>query len=315
MPLGQARWSALGTSVHVLVTDEQGLRAACHAVASLLDQVDTTCSRFRSDSELTALNASAGRDVAVSPLLAFAIDVALRAAAATDGAVDPTVGRAMRAIGYDDDFTALGQRSDAPTIRLGSIAGWRGVRLDRARRTVRLPRGVELDLGSTGKALAADLAAGAALTAMARGGVLVNLGGDIATAGDAPDGGWRVATTDDARLDPGAVPESVSIRSGAVATSSTTVRRWVRGGVERHHIVDPATGRPADGRWRTVTVVASDCVAANAAATGAIVKGASADGWLDDLGLPARLVAGDGAVVRVGGWPRPLGSKTPEVAP
>jgi thiamine biosynthesis lipoprotein len=302
MALPAIRWSALGTSVHVLVTEEGALDAVAGEVASLLDQVDETMSRFRADSELSAVNAAAGREVEVSPLLARAIDAALQAASATDGAVDPTVGRAMQAIGYDADFAALAGRADAPTIRLASVPGWRAVRFDRARRRVRLPKGVELDLGSTGKALAADLAAGAAFGSVRGGGVLVNLGGDIAVAGEAPDEGWRIALADDARSDPSLAAESMLIRSGAVATSSTTVRRWMRGGIERHHIVDPSTGRPAEGPWRTVTVVAADCVAANAAATGAIVKGVAAVRWLSSLGLPARLVADDGTVVRLGPW-------------
>lgn len=306
MRLGEARWSALGTSVHVLVTDEATLDAASGAVASLLEDVDATYSRFREDSELSAVNAAAGREVGVSPLLATAIDAALQAAAATDGAVDLTVGRAMRAIGYDADFASLVGRSAAPTVRVESVPGWRGILFDGARRRVRVPRGVELDLGSTGKALAADLAATAAHDAMRGGGVLVNLGGDIAVAGAAPDGGWRIAPADDARTDPALGSESLAIRSGAVATSSTTVRRWTRGGVARHHIVDPATGCPAEGPWRTVTVVAADCVAANAAATGAIVKGAAAVPWLSGLGLPARLVAHDGRVVHLGAWRDPL---------
>jgi FAD:protein FMN transferase len=305
MSIGEARWSALGTSVHVLVTDEAAVVAASEAVARLLEDVDATYSRFRDDSELSAVNAAAGREVGVSSLLATAIDAALQAAAATDGAVDPTVGRAMRAIGYDADFASLAGRASAPTVHIASVPGWRGIWFDGVRR-VRVPRGVELDLGSTGKALAADLAAAAAHAAMRYGGALVNLGGDIAVAGDAPEGGWRVTPAEDARLDPASGSESIGIAGGAVATSSTTVRRWTRGGIERHHIVDPATGRPAEGPWRTVTVVAADCVAANAAATGAIVKGATAVPWLTGLGLPARLVAHDGGVVRLGGWRPPL---------
>ncbi len=316
MPVTEARWDALGTSVHVLVTDATHLDAAADAVSSLLDRVDAAFSRFRDDSELVALNAAAGRDVPVSPLLAQAIDVAIEAAAATDGAVDPTIGQALRAIGYDADFAVLGSRASLPTVRIRAIPGWRAIAFDRRRRTVRVPKGVELDLGSTGKALAADLAAQAALAAMPRGGALVNLGGDIAVAGDAPGEGWRVALADDARCEPALANGSISIRAGAVATSSTIVRRWTRGGVQRHHIVDPATGQPAAGPWRTVTVVAADCVAANAAATGAIVKGTGAVPWLDGLGLPARLVAGDGSVIRLGGWSSAAPARPPrELAP
>jgi FAD:protein FMN transferase len=302
----QARWSAIGTTIHVLVSDAGALAAATTAVRSVLERVDATYSRFRPDSELSRLNAAAGGSIVLSPLLARALDTALRAAAATDGAVDPTVGRALRAIGYDDDFAALAGRGAAPTIRFGSVAGWRAIRFDRARRTVRVPRGVELDLGSTGKALAADLAAREAFDATrGRSGILVNLGGDIAIAGPAPVDGWRIAAAEDARIDPTIADDGIVLTGGAVATSSTTVRRWTRGGIERHHIVDPATGTPASGPWRTVSVVAADCVMANAAATAAIVKGVAAERWLGQLALPARLVRDDGSIVRLGGWAGP----------
>jgi thiamine biosynthesis lipoprotein len=99
--------------------------------------------------------------------------------------------------------------------------------------------------------------------------------------------------------------ETISIYAGGVATSSTTVRRWTRGGVVLHHIIDPATGLPAQGPWRTATVVAGDCLDANIAATAAIVRGRDAVPWLRRAGLPARLVAHDGEVVRVAAWPRP----------
>jgi thiamine biosynthesis lipoprotein len=303
-PVTHMTWRALGTAVHLLVLDSSGAEPARRAVASLLDEVDAAYSRFR-QSELTRLNARPGEDVRVGPLLARAIATALDAALATDGAVDPTVGTALRAIGYDDDFARMALDGAPITIRLEPIPGWRAVQFDRATRTVRLRAGVELDLGSTGKALAADLAAEAALRAMDGGGVLVSLGGDIATAGSAPAGGWRVLTADrsDARAD--GEGEVVALHAGGLATSSTTVRRWVRGGATLHHLVDPATGLPVASPWRTVSAAAPTCVGANTAATAAIVKGADGLGWLTGRGIPARLVSTAGAVRRVAGWPAP----------
>jgi thiamine biosynthesis lipoprotein len=181
------------------------------------------------------------------------------------------------------------------------------VALDRATGTVRLPKDVELDLGSTGKGLAADLAAEAALAAAGPGaGVLVSLGGDLATAGRAPEGGWRILATDDSRTSSDTPGEVIAIERGALATSSTTVRRWrVADGVTAHHIIDPRTGLPAASAWRTATVIADTAEAANAASTAAIVLGDAAPAWLEAAGLPARLVAIDGRVVRVAGWPEP----------
>src|SRR5207302_793722 len=124
----------------------------------------------------------------------------------------------------------------------------------------------------------------------------VSLGGDIAVAGQSPAGGWHVQVAEDsgARLLPDA--ESVSIEAGGLATSSTTVRTWTRGGVTLHHIIDPATGLPTAGPWRTATVFAGDCVDANIAATAAIVMGAGVPGWLASRGLAARLVDQAGEV-------------------
>jgi thiamine biosynthesis lipoprotein ApbE len=303
-PATHLTWQALGTTVHVLVLDASGADAARRAVAAVLDEVDATFSRFR-DSELTRLNARPDEDVRVGPLLAGAIGTALDAALATDGAVDPTVGTALRAIGYDDDLGRIATKGPRLIIRLEPIPGWRAVRFDRVRRTVRLRAGVELDLGSTGKALAADLAADAALRAMGGGGVLVSLGGDIATAGSAPVGGWRVLTADRSDAPSDGEGEVVALHAGALATSSTTVRRWMRGGATLHHLVDPATGLPVAGPWRTVSVAAPSCVEANTAATAAIVKGTGGLDWLAGRGIPARLVSTAGAVRRVAGWPAP----------
>jgi thiamine biosynthesis lipoprotein len=304
--LAQADWRAIGTGVRLLVLDGD-LDAARRAVEDVLARVDLAYSRFRPDSELMALHARRGAPVPVSPLLARAIGGALDAARRSGGAVDPTVGRALRVVGYDADFELLASRTRPIELRVAPVPGWTAVTFDRAAATVRLPAAVELDLGSTGKGLAADLAAEAALDAAGPGaGVLVSLGGDLATAGRAPEGGWRILATDDSRTPSDAPGEVVAIERGALATSSTTVRRWrVADGVTAHHIIDPRTGLPADTGWRTATVVADTCEAANAASTAAIVLGADAPAWLEAAGLPARLVAVDGSVVRLGGWPEP----------
>jgi thiamine biosynthesis lipoprotein len=297
-----ASWRAIGTSVHLL-TDGIDPVAARRAVEEVIDRVDRTYSRFRPDSELRILQATPGRGARVSLLLADAIATALDAARWTGGAVDPTVGRAMRAIGYDDTFSRVAGRAPIELV-LASVPGWQAVVFDRRTRTVRLPAGVELDLGSTGKALAADLAATAALGGSRTGGVLVSLGGDMATAGRAPAGGWRVLMADDADTPPDADGEVVSLAAGALATSSTTVRRWrAADDTPVHHLIDPSTGAPVQGSWRTVTVVAGRCVDANAAATATIVLGEAGLAWLARTGLAARLVAEDGAVLRIGGWP------------
>jgi thiamine biosynthesis lipoprotein len=297
-----ARWPALGTTAGVAVCEAHALRPARLAVEMELAAIDLSCSRFRDDSDLSHLNARAGRPVPVGPLLFEAIVVALRAAELTDGAVDPTIGGALILAGYDRDFSR-GLQEPAHPLSVRRVPGWRGVSVDRAPRRVTIPRGVRLDLGATAKALAADRAAAAAAEAAGGSGVLVNLGGDIAVAGSAPSGGWPVRVADDHQAPAGAPGQSLTIRSGGLATSSTTVRRWGRAG---HHIIDPRTGRPAESRWRTVSVAAGTCVDANTASTAALVRGDDAPEWLEAHGMPARLVARDGEVLTVASWPEEL---------
>jgi len=304
MDVGVADDRALGTGLRVAVTASERLADAKAAVDAVVAEIDQSCSRFRSDSELSRLHDSAGREVRVSPMLATALRAALRGARLSDGAVDPTVGAAVKLIGYCDDFEMTARDGAAIPLVVRPVPGWQRITLDDARRTVMVPPGVEIDLGSTAKALASDLAAAAAHRATGAG-ALVSLGGDVAVAGEAPATGWHIRVAEDSSSPPEAEGETIVIRSGGVATSSTTVRRWTRGGVVLHHIVDPLTGQPATGRWRTVTVVAADCLGANIAATAAIVRAHRAVGWLNSFGLPGRLVDNDGAVVRTWGWPEP----------
>lgn len=298
-------WRALGTRVTVFVEEPEALQDVCALVARQLAELDLACSRFRDDSELVRLNRSGGSWVPVSPLLFDALKVALKAARMTEGDVDPTIGRALRLAGYDRDFAELPE--DRPRrLKFVATPGWQSILVDERRRAVSVPRGVEIDLGATAKALAADRAAESAASFAATG-VLVNLGGDLAVAGDPPQGGWPVRVTDDHAAPFDAPGQTVSIVSGGMATSSTAVREWINGTERLHHIFDPSTGSPAAVVWRTVSVAARSCVDANVASTASIVRGKSAPGWLGSAGMPARLLAADGTVVRVGGWPREEG--------
>jgi thiamine biosynthesis lipoprotein len=207
----------------------------------------------------------------------------------------------LRLAGYDRDFAQLAEGRPR-RLKLVATPGWQSILVDERRRAVSVPRGVELDLGATAKALAADRAARSAAS-LAATGVLINLGGDLAVAGDPPEGGWPVRVTDDHAAPFDAPGQTVSIISGGMATSSTAVREWVNGRERLHHIFDPQTGSPAPVVWRTVSVAARSCVDANVASAASIVRGKSALAWLESAGLPARLLAADGSVMRVGGWP------------
>jgi thiamine biosynthesis lipoprotein ApbE len=304
-PVATADDRALGGSLRVVVTQAEDLSAAKAAVDELVRAVDLAANRFRDDSELSRLNATPDRQVLVSPLLAKLIAAALRGARLTGGAVDPTVGSAIKLAGYDADFAAVPADGMAIELVVSRIPGWQAIVFNEATRTVRVPRGVDIDLGATAKALTSDLAAAAALAKIGRGGVLVSLGGDISVAGEPPAEGWLIQASEDSGAPIREGEETISIRSGGIATSSTTVRKWTRGGVSLHHIIDPVTGLPSDGPWRTATVVAGTCVDANIASTAAIVMGERAVQWLEANRLPARLVDRAGSVHRMSGWPKP----------
>lgn len=331
---GVAQWSVWTTTARLVVTDPAVLPAARALVEEQLAAVDAAASRFRPDSEVVrAARASlSGAPVRISALLADLVEVALDAAERTGGAVDPTLGQHLEALGYDDDLDVVSSRpsSGAPSGPSSSVvrlvratasadpagvprasAAWRGVVVlpdatPDGTALLWLPAGVLLDLGATAKARAADLAA-RAVVERCGGGALVSLGGDVATAGREPRGGWQVDVQDGAteplsRLAVGGVR--------GVATSSTLRRRWAGPHGPAHHVLDPVTGLPAEPVWRTASVVAGSCAEANALTTAAIVLGAAAPAWLARQGATAGLVAADGDVVLVGPWPAdPIGAE------
>jgi len=302
---------ALGSTALVATTSGEALATARFELVKGLRELDLACSRFREDSELAALNRSGGEPVQVGGLLCDALEAALEAARTTGGLVDPTVGGALRGIGYDRTFSRLAGRDPGSVpVRLQPAGRWQGIELDRHSRSVRLPPDVELDLGATAKAFGADVIA-ARIARRAGGGVLVSLGGDIATAGELPEGGWPVQVSDDHRSAPGRGP-AVGISSRGLATSSTVARRWRTAVGDMHHIVDPRTGAPVVSRWRTVSVAAPNCLEANTAATAALVLSGEAPGWLESRALPSRLVRHDGSVVVVCGWPADQAWPVPE---
>jgi thiamine biosynthesis lipoprotein len=305
-------WDALGTTVVVRYGGPPAPSVVA-AVRAELAAIDAAASRFRPDSELSRVNALAdqgGGTIGASPLLAEAVRLAIRAADVSDGAVDPTLGAPLIALGYDRDWRELNViPSAAPmapnprlVVRRRRAARWPQIEVRDHPPRITVPAGLVLDLGATAKALAADRAADAAHDA-AGAGVIVALGGDIATCGAAPAEGWAVHVTDDHRDGPDAAGQRVAIHAGGLATSSIATRRWMHDGLPMHHILDPRSGQPVRGPWRTVTVAAETCADANIAATAAIVLGADAPGWLAQHSLPARLVALDGTVRAQGGWP------------
>ena len=297
-----AELDALGTKVRVVVWPADRLEPVTRAVAVELRRLDEEASRFRDDSEISRLQARGAGLFFISNGLAEAIGVALAAARWTDGLVDPTVGGSLVELGYDRDFVAMTEDAVAGVEDPTPAPGFEAVCLEG--RLLRLPAGVLLDLGATAKGLGSDRAAQAGFAACGEpGGVLVSLGGDLAVAGEPPIGGWPLVVTESEGSGSSSDSQVVRLAAGAIATSSTTVRRWRRGTRDLHHIIDPRTGLPASGPWRTASVAAGSCAEANAAATAALVGGDRALAWLEGTGLPARLVATDGSVRRLGAWP------------
>ena len=301
---GVAEWPVWTTTARLVVTDKSVLVDAAALVFEQLARVDAAASRFHAGSEVSRLARGTGAPTAVSPLLAELLGVALAAAAATKGAVDPTLGRPLRDPGYPDradarqsDASPEPVAADRPRRAVRRRTSWTDVRLDG--RLVAMPAGTLLDLGATAKAYAADLCA-VAIADRFGCGALVSLGGDLRAAGPPPDGGWQVLVQDG----PGEPASQVRLAgAAAVATSSTLHRTWRQGDRVLHHVLDPATCRPAAPVWRTASVAADTCVRANTWSTAALVRGHAAERELRRVGVAARLVAADGAVLRLGGWP------------
>ena len=274
---------AMGTDVSVLLDGRTGDTTAHRAIDAVTDifaAEERRCSRFRSDSELSAVNAAAGSRVTVSAPFADLLRFSLRQAAESAGLFDPTVLGAVVAAGYDRDFDEIlaGARDRLrPPVPCGR---WREVELHG--RELLLPRGVGLDLGGVAKGWTVDLAADLAVVAGARWAV-VNAGGDLRIAGDAPP--VEVAIDDPG--DPVSPIARLSVAEGAVATSSTMRRAW---GPGAHHLIDPRTGAPSDTGIVQASVWAPTCALAEIAAKRVLLKGR--------LGSePAVLVTGDGDVL------------------
>ncbi len=259
----------MGCEIVVEAASADGL----DAVRALFERYDAVFSRFRPASELSLLNTAGGG--AMSPLFREVLEVALWASEQTDGLVDPCVGAAVVAAGYDRDFRD-GLDSDEPAVVAAA-----GRSLRRLGPVLRLGPGVQLDLNGVVKALTVDRA-----SAFLGGEGFVSAGGDLATRG-AVD--VALSGGDAVRLD------------GGLATSGTTRRRWLRAGEVQHHLIDPRTGRPARTRWSEVTVCGATCLAADVAAKAALLLCDEGPAWLERHGLPGRFVGG-GRVVTTAAW-------------
>lgn len=294
---GSAVWNDWSCRVRVTVTRADAMPRAREVLKVVMADVSRSANRFTPDSDLSRVNAGAGRLVPVSRLMMTLVDTALRSAADSHGTVDPTIGEHLLRAGYSEDIERIRGILVPTDSRSAVAADWTRVRVDRDLGRVGVPEGMRLDLGATAKAWTADTAAHRIAGTLGTG-VLVEVGGDVSVAGRkvAP---WQVLVREQAGM-PG---QRIGLTHGGLATSSTTARRWRTADGDAHHVIDPRTGQPALGPWRTATVWAPSAVAANTASTAAIVLGDAAVDHLGSLGLAARLVDHDGAVHLLGAWP------------
>lgn len=269
------RFRSMGCEVLVAGADAPQQRA----IRRLFEERDARFSRFVPSSELSRVNRSAGRRVLVSPAFAEALYASLDAYRLTDGVLDPTLGWALLSAGYDQDFDALRPSGLPP----GPAHPGRAGEVRTYGRLISAPPGVLLDLNGVVKAMAVDDAA-----ELLRSGGWVSAGGDLA-----------IASPTDIALPGGG---AVRLERGALATSGTSRRRWVRDGVLQHHLIDARTGRPSASPWEQVTACGSTCLHADTAARAAFLLGRDGPDWLDEHGVPGRFIDRDGIVVMTRLW-------------
>ncbi|HXW81971.1 MAG TPA: FAD:protein FMN transferase [Acidimicrobiales bacterium] len=282
------RFRCMGTWAHVIVSG--GPRGLGDVVRARLSELEKRWSRFIPSSELMQLNAAAGRFFPVSPETLLLIRRGVQGWHQTRGLFDPTMLGALIRAGYDRDFDLISRPGAAQDGATEIGGGCQDILV--FGNFVWLPAATGFDSGGIGKGLAADIAAREAMEAGADG-VLVNLGGDLCARGSSPEGsGWTVSV-EHPQLDGPLV--LVGLMEGAIATSTTLLRRWSVADEVRHHLIDPGTGLPAVTDVGLATVVARDAWHAEVLAK-ALVLSRSQDPLAELVGTGA-----EGLVVRQGG--------------
>ena len=264
----EIRFPLMGTHAHVVILAHPAVESMLTEFAEReLHLMERRWSRFLPDSELSRLNAAAGKPVIVSADTFSVIKSAVDAWEHTEGRFDPTVHDALCSIGYDRTFAEIGCAAPGEAR---PAPGCADIELDPHLREVRLPTGVRLDLGGIAKGAAADLVVSRLLEAGAYG-ACVNIGGDIRVEGSAPTvAGWIIDI-----VFGGELHRRIALGGGAVCTSTRTKRRWMTAGGERHHIIDPRLGRSTTGlRW--VSVVGARATQAEVLTKTVFVAGAEA---------------------------------------
>ncbi|MFC5007128.1 FAD:protein FMN transferase [Dactylosporangium cerinum] len=294
-----AQWPVWNTTLQLVVTSRDQLADAQRLVIDQVAAIDDACNPFRPDSEVRMLQQARGRQVRVSPLLAELVAVSIRAAVISDGDLDPLYDPLYDDVLQERDGDLLWMRPRIGTADLHSpsVPGWRRIRRDGRRLTV--PAGALLDLSAMAAAHAVDRCA-RLIHRRFNVGVRVDIGGDVACAGQPPSAGWEtLLRTGEAGPN---IPAEVGPTPFAVARS--VGHRWPGGGGKpAGYTFHPSTSRVTVSVWRSVSVAAFPCTHAKALSMSAMMRGHAATGWLHRLGASARLVAANGEVITVGRWP------------
>ncbi|AXQ31518.1 FAD:protein FMN transferase [Solimonas sp. K1W22B-7] len=277
-------------SLQLFARDEALLQRAAATATVEVHRIEAKYSRYKEDSVLSRINASAGDRAGtdVDPETAALLDYAAAAHEQSDGLFDATSGVLRRAW----DFKARKLPQPGQLEALLPLVGWHKLQW-RKPRLVLPHKGMELDFGGFGKEYAADRAAGV-LAAMGVHHGLIELGGDIRVLGPQPDGSpWRVGIRHPRA--PETPVASIELSSGAIASSGDYERYFELAGRRYSHILDPHNGWPIEG-LASVSVLAEQCLVAGTATTIAMLKGHKGRDWLEQLGLPWLVVDAGGSV-------------------
>jgi thiamine biosynthesis lipoprotein len=299
MSTGTQTWTrhafaAMGTVVTVQLPDTADVAGPAGQVESLFTRVERLCTRFSDDSDLMKANADPSAVHDVAPECASIVAAARDAYVLTEGLFDPRILRDLVSVGYDRTFDDVPAESHAAAMSsppAPAVTAWTP-QVDTSRATIQLGPD-PIDLGGIGKGWCVDAAA--ALLAGEVSSFLVNAGGDLAIGGDGPDGdGWTAAVEDPS--DPTHTLAVLQIWAGSCATSSTGRRRWVQDGRQRHHLIDPRTGYPSEGKLRSVTVIADSTVTAEVWSKSLLIAGNDViDSICRDKNLAAYWVDAEGS--------------------
>jgi len=292
------RFSTWGMSGTIATADARTEDFARERLEHWINEFDRCVNRFLATSDLSRINERGASAYVMSPTFEMVLRASLDAADMTNGLCDPTILNALAALGYDRDYDELASGTNDTGAR-ADVPGVSAISYDPSRHLLDLAPGVRLDFGATAKALLSDVL----VSELAPfGGVLVEVGGDVAVDGDGPDGPFVIGLATSLSVT-GDEPR-ISIRRGGVATSSSTTRIWRHGERVVNHVIDPRTGDCASGSLAVATVAAPSCVIANAFATAALLWDEDAAYYIAQAGHAARLVFRDGRVEVVGGWSR-----------